>query len=982
MKKKKQQARRNASADSSAIRRFADALLSIPASLIMGLAAAAAIGAATFVEAKQGTDAARALVYNALWFEILLALIGVNLAANLFRFRMWRRGKEMVFLFHAAFLLILIGAAVTRHFGREGMLHIREGAQSDILLSEKTYFSGFVKSGDRRIAFERRISAPAASKNRFDREWNLNGRSVRIRLAEVVQGAEKKLVPAASGRPGCSLMLMSGRETESRILFQSDSAEWKGVKFIFAAGEAPLPSGAVVQIMSEGGSPSFSSGLPVESFDMTGRTRRTHRPGLSIPLVPQTVYTAGTVRFVLDQYVPAGKIGAVRPEEPMKGNEAGANVKDALIVEATVSGRTETASVFGMSGEAGAEENLSMDGVELSLVFGSRADRLPFSLTLNDFRIDRYPGSMKPSGFTSDVTVVDREEAYEKPVSIFMNHILRYRGYRFYQSSYDDDEMGTVLSVSRDPGMMPTYAGYLLLATGLVFNLFRPRSRFRLLGQTLKKSAGSALAACLAVWLSSAAADARAFEGPGKIQNLDRRDSRLFGLLAVQDSQGRIKPVNSLARETIRGETRLSAMHGLDADRLALWMFAFPEETGTSGYFQNGGPEKLFRLFPVKNDPSRRWVTEKEASGRMDGEDNAFVARWSGKFRSCVQTGEWAKADSLIGVLEAFQASRARDLHPGGFRLKSELFYNRADAFARLAPVLFWIGLALGTCSVLRLFRPKWSLKGLCAVLALIISAGFLIQTASMGLRWFVSGHAPWTNKYESMIFIAWSVLFSGMIFGFQNRLTLAASAILSGVLLSVAGMPWMDPKITTLPPVLKSIWLIIHVSVITSSYGFLGLGALLAVFNLLFLTARTKRTARFIQPVVERQTASIERILLVGLTLLTIGNFLGAVWANESWGRYWGWDPKETWTLVTILVYAVVVHLRLAPKLGGTAVFNIASLFAIASVMMTYFGVNLYLSGMHSYASGERPGFPVAVFAVAGAFVILSAVAWRREKA
>jgi cytochrome c-type biogenesis protein CcsB len=981
MKKKKRQSRRNEAPDSSAVRRMVSLLFSIPASLVMGLIFAVAIGAATFIETKQGTDAARALVYDAVWFEILLAVIGVNLAANVFRFRMWRRGKEMVFLFHAAFLLILLGAAMTRNFGREWMCHIREGAQSDVLLSEKTYFSGFLKSGDQRIAFEEPLSVSAAANDRFDRTWNLNGRSVRLLLTEVIAGAEKKLAAAATGKPGCSLMLMDGRETDRRILFESDTAEWKGVKFVFGSNDAPSPSGAVVQIKSEGGNPTFSSGLAVGSFDMAGRARKTHRSGLSIPLTPQVVYTAGTVRFVLEQYFPSGRIEALRPEEPMKKDEAGADLKDALVVESTVSGRTETVSVFGMSGEAGTEETLNIDGVDISCVFGSRADRLPFALTLNDFRIDRYPGSMKPSGFTSEVTVVDREEALEKPVSIYMNHILRYRGYRFYQSSYDDDEMGTVLSVSRDPGMIPTYIGFLLLSMGLIFNFFRPRSRFRLLGQTLKKTAGNALAVFFAVWLSWAAAEARAFEGPGKIQKLDGTNSRLFGMLAVQDAQGRIKPVHSLAKELIRSESRLKAMPDLDPNRLALWMFAFPEETGPSGYFQNNASEKLFRLFPVKNDPSRRWVSAGEASGRMEKEDGAYVAEWIRQFRSCARTGEWARADSLLGVLETFQTSRSRDLHPGKFRLKTEVFYNRADVSARLAPLLLWIGLALAACSVIRLFRPKWNLKWICAVLAAVIAAGFLLQTAALGLRWYVSTHAPWTNKYESMIFIAWAILLAGMTFGFRNRLTLAAASILSGLFLSVAGMAWVDPRITTLPPVLKSVWLIIHVSVITSSYGFLGLGALLALFNLLFLIVQTKRTARFVRPAVERQTASIERILLVGLTLLTVGNFLGAVWANESWGRYWGWDPKETWTLVTILVYAVVVHLRLAPKLGGTVVFNIASLFAIGSVMMTYFGVNLYLSGMHSYASGERPGFPVAVFAVAGVFVILSAVAWRREK-
>jgi cytochrome c-type biogenesis protein CcsB len=963
------------------IRRTLRFLFSMQFSLAAGFVFAAAIGAATFIEARHGTETARSAVYNAAWFEILLGLIGLNLAANIFKHRIWRRGKDMVFLFHAAFLLILIGAGVTRHFGFEGIMHIREGSQTNSVLSNDAFLMVSLRHGDQRIYREQPLSISKAANSRFNRTWNLNGKTVRLRLVEGISGAEKKLASAVDGKPGCSLVLMDGEETDRRTLFELDSMEWKGVHFLFSAGDAPAPSGAVVQIKSKGGSPFFSSGLAVGSMDMTGRTRKTNKPGLSIPLTPQVVYTAGTVRFVLEQYVPSGRVEAVRPPEPANGNQGGAVLEDALVIEASVSGRMRTVSVFGVAGEVGTEEYLNLDGVKIFLAYGSKDVRLPFSLSLNDFRIDRYPGSMKPSGFTSEVTVTDRDEAVEKPVSIFMNHILRHRGYRFYQSSYDEDERGTVLSVSRDPGMLPTYAGYLLLAMGLVFNLFSSRSRFRLLGQTLKKSATAVPAAFIAVWLFSTAADARPFEGPGKIGKLEGKTSRLFGMLAVQDNQGRIKPVLSLAKEMIRGESRLNALPGLDPDRFALWTFAFPEETGPSGYFDDGIPEKLFRLFPVKNDSSGRWVSAGEVSGRMEREDSVFVSQWTAHFRSSVQMQAWTQADSMLVVLEKFQTTRARGLHPGRFRLKAEVFYNRMDVSARLAPVMFWIGLALLVCSFGWILRPRRNLRILGSVLAILLMAGFLIQTAALGLRWVISGHAPWTNKYESMIFIAWSILLAGMSFGFRNRLTLAGSAVLSGILLSVAGMDWIDPRITTLPPVLKSIWLVIHVSVITSSYGFLALGAVLALFNLLVMIFMTKRSSRFLEPVVEYQTFSIERILTVGLTLLTIGNFLGAVWANESWGRYWGWDPKETWTLVTMLVYAVVLHLRLVRGLGGKVNFNIASLFAIGSVMMTYFGVNLYLSGMHSYASGERPGFPVVVFAVAGVFVVLSGIAWRREK-
>jgi len=962
------------------IRRVFAFVVSMPFSLVLGFGFTVAIAAATFIEAIHGTPAARVLVYNARWLEILLLLIGINLTASIVKYRMWRKGKRMVFLFHLAFLLILLGAGITRYFGHEGIMHIREGGLSNAILSEKTYISVSLKSGDQNIPYEKPVLFSEVTKNRFNRTWRLNGRSVRLSLIDRIPGAGKKLVPDETGKPGISLVVLEGDQSATRVMLESESADWKNVHFVFGDSYPDSSTGTVVRIRIRRDGPVFSTPLPVRVMDMASRNQKSFQPGQSIALVPYSVYTLGNIRFVLEQFVPGGRIEAVRPDKTQKQDESDRKLQDALVFEAAVSGRVRTVSVFGLPGETGMEERLNLDGVDVGLAYGSKEIFFSFGLKLNDFRIDRYPGSMKPAGFTSDVTVVDRSENLEKPYSIFMNHILRYKGYRFYQSSYDEDEMGTVLSVSRDPGMVPTYIGYALLGLGLTFGLFRPKSRFRVLGQNIKKTAMNGFIAVSAFALFWSTGETRAFDGANSLGALDNAQCRRFAGVAVQDN-GRIKPVHSLAKELIRSENRLKGLSGINADRVGLWAFAFPEEAGPSGYFQNSQPEKMFRLFPVVNDPLHSWVTVDEAGKRMDTEDKAFVLRWTDAYRKSVRENDRTKADSLLTLLEGFQATRGRDVFPGALRLNAEVLYNRADVFALSASVLFWAGLLMLVGCILRVVNPRWIWKPANAFLAVVLVLGFVFQTGGTGLRWFVSEHAPWTNKYESMVFIAWSVMFAGMLFGLKNRFMLAGAGILSGVFLCVAGMDWIDPKITTLPPVLKSIWLVIHVSVITSSYGFLGLGAVLALFNLLLLAFQTKKAVRTIRSIVAYETLAIERISLLGLMLLTLGNFLGAVWANESWGRYWGWDPKETWTLVTILVYSLVLHLRLVPKLGGTVLFNVASLFAFGSVLMTYFGVNLYLSGMHSYASGERPGFPAMAFVVAGVFTAISGIAWIKGK-
>jgi len=236
------------------------------------------------------------------------------------------------------------------------------------------------------------------------------------------------------------------------------------------------------------------------------------------------------------------------------------------------------------------------------------------------------------------------------------------------------------------------------------------------------------------------------------------------------------------------------------------------------------------------------------------------------------------------------------------------------------------------------------------------------------------------SNGYESMIFVSWVIILGGFLFIRRSKLTLAATAILASLTLMVAHLSFMDPEITNLVPVLQSYWLTLHVSVITSSYGFLGLGAILGlIIMILYLVVSPSRHDRIID-IIRDLTVINYKSLTIGLYLLTIGTFLGAIWANESWGRYWGWDPKETWSLITIIVYSFVIHSRNIPGFKSLFAFNVLSLFAVSSVLMTYFGVNYYLSGLHSYAGGEPVPIPAFVYIAVAVVVALSVFAYRNR--
>ena len=252
-----------------------------------------------------------------------------------------------------------------------------------------------------------------------------------------------------------------------------------------------------------------------------------------------------------------------------------------------------------------------------------------------------------------------------------------------------------------------------------------------------------------------------------------------------------------------------------------------------------------------------------------------------------------------------------------------------------------------------------------------------------MVLRWYISGHAPWSDAYESILYVSWATMGMGLLLGTRKSdLTLAASAFVTALLLGAAHQNWVNPEIANLQPVLDSYWLMIHVAVIVGSYGPLTVGMILGVVSLVLIILTTKKNKKRIDINLKELTTINELSLTVGLVMLTIGNFLGGQWANESWGRYWGWDPKETWALISIMVYAFVLHIRLIPGLRGRWIFNFLSIVAYASIMMTYQGVNFYLVGLHSYASGDQVITPDFIwYTVLGVF-ILGAISFWRYKA
>jgi cytochrome c-type biogenesis protein CcsB len=395
---------------------------------------------------------------------------------------------------------------------------------------------------------------------------------------------------------------------------------------------------------------------------------------------------------------------------------------------------------------------------------------------------------------------------------------------------------------------------------------------------------------------------------------------------------------------------------------------------------------ELLRILPKPADSAQTWFSYQGIKGQIDSKDSVYIENiiplYLQDVRQSMQTGNWKGPDDIIKAISNYQSKFSGNIIPSQRKISLEIFMNDSDIFSRISRFYGTIGFVLLFLQFIGIFYSRIKLKVPVIVSMILIIIIFISHTIGLGMRWYVSGHAPWSNGYEALTYIAWATVLAGLIFSSRSSITLSATALLAFLILHTAHLSWMDPQITNLVPVLKSYWLVIHVATITASYGFLALGALLATINLLLMIMQTRKNYVYLNLTIRELCIIIEMTLIVGLYLLTIGTFLGGVWANESWGRYWGWDPKETWALVTVLVYAFISHMRMVPGLKGLYGFNLASLLGFSSVIMTYFGVNYYLSGLHSYAKGDPlpvPSFVYYSLAVVFIIALLAFINYRK---
>ncbi|MBL7808208.1 MAG: cytochrome c biogenesis protein CcsA [Saprospiraceae bacterium] len=1025
------------------LKKLLDRLFSTSAAGMYMLLFAAAIGIATFIENDFGTSAAQKHIFKARWFELLLVLFGISIVVNIVRFRMIKQKKWAILTFHASILLILLGAGVTRYFGSEGMMNIREGSSSNSFLSAESYIQFQVLNNEKRFVFDEPVLFSSLGKNEFDRTYLINNQALKVSLNQFIPNPKEVLTDDPNGIPILKVVIggMNGRE--EFLVKHLDKVNIYGTLFNFGNPEDPQ----AFNIKYDNNRLSFKAPTPFMQMVMATQTRDTLAANTEHTLMLRSMYSNGVESFVFGDFNPKAKSEMTSETPKMTSTSSGG-----LDLTISMNGEQKQLFITGTQGVEGRPAVVSFGNTDLAVSYGAKRVILPFAIRLKDFIMERYPGTNSASSYASEVTLMDKRNQVTLNQRIYMNHILDYDGYRFFQSSYDQDELGTYLSVNHDaPGTWISYLGYLLLTLGMVLTLFSKNSRFTQLAQNLKKMKGSENK--LAIWLIIGLlgwnqTDAIAGPPAPGPQEIQADHARNFGHLLVQDQRGRFKPMNTFANEVMRKLSKKESMFGQNAEQIILGMACKPEDWYDAPIIKIGKHEEIRKLLQVSGDmvsyndffdergdyklrdavrkaansaPRDRGVYEKELV-KVDEKVNICAMIFSGRFlkvfpipgdtsntwlapeshqhqhtagsRSIVegfypmyipalmeamQSNDWDLPNRMVEELHQYQQKYGGAVLPSESVVNAELLLNNLNIFNRLTGIYGLLGLAYLVLLFSSVFMPERTIKWLPKVLFWGLCAAFFMHTAGLGLRWYISGRAPWSNGYESLIYIGWTTVLAGLIFARKSYGALTATSVLAATIMMVAGLSWLDPEITPLVPVLKSYWLTIHVSLEAGSYGFLVLGAIIGVLNLIFMIFANQKNHKNVYRIIQEMTLISEMTLIGGLFMVSIGTYLGGVWANESWGRYWGWDAKETWALVTILVYSIILHMRFIPGLRGVYAFNVATLFGWASVAMTYFGVNYYLSGLHSYAAGDPVPVPSFVYYIVGGLIVISLLAkWK----
>lgn len=635
--------------------------------------------------------------------------------------------------------------------------------------------------------------------------------------------------------------------------------------------------------------------------------------------------------------------------------------------------------------------------------------QLPFSITLNQFEIIYYKGTLAPMDFISHISVADKDCHRQIQGKVSMNHIFSYQHYRFYQSGYSEDNEGSVFSVSHDPyGIGITYAGYTLLLLSTVFFFFSPQSRFR---QLLKSPLlHRSLTVILLLFAFSLNSNFLKANSPSP-KVLPREVAEHFGDLYILYNN-RICPLQTFARDFTVKLYGSSSYKGLTPEEvLTGWLFYYDSwknepiiriksnearklleiegnyarlkdyistineyklekmmnhiRSGEQVTDKRGIEEAdekfniinlvctgaMMKIFPCRNIAGKtlEWYSQSDQLPQdMDNDKWVFIRKSMSYVNEMIVMKKYNDACLLLEKIKKYQQKECDGLLPADNKFKAEKIYNQFDYSKSVAMACICIGLICFIYYCHCMASQKRTSRKAIIILNILLWIVFTYLSAAICLRGYVSNHLPLSNGFETMQFMVWCTLLLTFLLQRKFAMLLPFGFLLCGLTLMVSMLGESNPQITQLMPVLQSPLLSIHVVVIMIAYSLLAFIMLNGVTAVILHQSQKECKEQ-----IERLQIISQIILYPAIFLLAIGIFIGAVWANVSWGRYWGWDPKEVWALITMLVYALALHPRSLPWFHRTMFFHVFCITAFITVLITYFGVNFLLGGMHSYANG-----------------------------
>ena len=1033
--------------------------------LFIAFAVAMAIG--TFMDAGQETSPTpltRNLIYNAWWFEAIMLLFVINFIGNIFKYNLLNKRKWPVLVLHLSWVFILLGAFVTRYISYEGVMSIREGATESSFLSEKTYLTVYI-DGDyeldgqlMRKVEEKKVDFSPRMENNFSLNTEYGGSPISIKLNEFINGAEEDVVFDENGDYYLKIVESAGGMPHNHFLKDGSTENIHGTLYTLNN----FIEGAVNISFDENYDLFINSPYDGEYIVMASMTQGLLEKNITEPLNLRARYIINNQQLVFPKPVIKGVFDIVKKSELLKSDQ------DGLELLVSTPEESKLVRVIGGKGTNNAFKTFTVGNQDFTIRYGSKVYDLPFSIKLNDFIAEKYPGTDKSySSFASEVTVLDKETFDYR---IYMNNILNYQGYRFFQASFDPDEQGTILSVNHDFwGTLLTYIGYILLYIGLIVILFARFTRFDSLKKQLEVARNKKtklLTSFLILFTisvngqgfgvhSSSSSDIEKIDSILSKNIASKEQADKFGRLVIQDLGGRMMPINTYSSELLRKLSKKDHYNDFDANQVYLSMQESPllwysvpliflkskkadsirsiigvpkdlKHASLVDFFTERGEYKLgpyleeayraavpnafqkefretdqrvnllynaiqgttLKIFPIPNDENNEWISPSENRFDVVLTDSLYSNFINTGFKTYLyflnegkKSGEYSGADDILLAITNTQNRYGSEVMLTKNKVDAEILYNKYDIFKALFSWYLYASTILFIALIIQIFNRNRLINGLISISKFSIYLLFFIHAIGLIARWYISGHAPWSDGYESMIYVAWATMLFGIYFGKKSELTLASTTFVTSMILMIAHWSWMDPAIANLVPVLDSYWLMIHVAVIVGSYGPFTISMILGIVCLLLMILANKKNKELLNINVNELVLINEMSMTIGLVMLTIGNFLGGMWANESWGRYWGWDPKETWALISIMVYAFVIHMRLIPGLKSNFAFTVASILSFGSIIMTYFGVNFYLAGLHSYAKDDQEISVVFISITLAIIFILSLLAYPKYK-